>query len=110
MTDLNKLADLIKSLEPFEGKRAGSLRVGVDEVRQILSALRDAGAMREALEPERLAETLTRAVFLGGVISGDIPGGCYEEITSGDDTKEVMLAAAKLVSDTIGLALKTEGE
>jgi hypothetical protein len=40
MTDLNKLADLIRSLEPFEHKRAGSLRIGVDEIRAILSALR----------------------------------------------------------------------
>jgi len=54
MTDLNNLADLIKSLEPFEDKRAGSLRVGVDEVRQILSALRSAGKMREALDAIRL--------------------------------------------------------
>lgn len=45
----SELADLIRSLEPFEGKRTGSLRIGVDEVKLILSALRQVEVMRGAL-------------------------------------------------------------
>jgi len=46
---MSKLAELIRSLEPFEHKRAGSLRIGVDEIRTILSALRRVEKLEAAL-------------------------------------------------------------
>lgn len=98
MTDLNKLADLIKNLEPFEDKRAGSLRIGVDEVRQILTTLRQAGKMREA--GQTILDTMSDAYTAGN--------GRRVGIQAGDGEKCWIVHSDQI--EYLRSALKAEGE